>query len=67
MLHNNIGNMAGAWLENDMVVFLKRKNFGAYLDDKNPRSDELLVVDTTGNILKKFDLGKLQPARCLYP
>lgn len=58
MLHNNIGNMAGAWLENDMVVFLKRKNFGAYLDDKNPRSDELVVVDTTGNILKKFDLGK---------
>lgn len=58
MLHNGICSMSGAWMENNMVVFLKRKNFGAYLDDKNPRSDELLVVDTAGNILKKFDLGK---------
>ncbi len=58
MFHNEIGNMSGMWLKNDMVAFLKRKNFGAYLDDKNPRSDELLVVDTMGNIVQKFELGK---------
>ena len=58
MLHNGIGRMSGAWIENNMVVFLKRKNFGAYMDEQNPRSDELVVIDTTGTVLKKFDLGK---------
>lgn len=57
MCHNGILGVDGAWLENDMFVFIKRKNFGAYLDDKNPRSDELVVVDTTGTVINRFDLG----------
>ena len=28
------------------------------MDEQNPRSDELVVIDTTGTVLKKFDLGK---------
>ena len=58
MLHNGICSMSGAWMENNMVVFLKRKNLGASIDELNARTDELVVIDTMGTVLKKFDLGK---------